>query len=117
MRLGRCPGTFSRSMAELPSWMSGSGQRKARNRRSARQERDRAQEIGGRVSAGSGSSWRSPQDVRNGEYLEQLKFTDKKQYTIKEDEWIGLRADALREGKEPRLVIDTPFGRLVITEE
>lgn len=103
-------------MAELPPWMSSKGNKRRQNRRSSKQESDRAKEIGGRASAGSGSSYRSPQDVRNQEFLEQLKYTDANQYTIKAKEWESLKKDALKEGREPRMVVETPFGRLIITE-
>lgn len=54
--------------------------------------------------------------MRNKDFLEQLKYTDAQQYTIKAKEWESLKKDALREGKEPRMVVETPFGRLIIIE-
>ncbi len=66
----------------------------------------RATEIGGRVSAGSGSSWRSPQDVRNEDALESLKFTDSKQFILKASDIVQLQEDALRAGRDARMVVD-----------
>jgi hypothetical protein len=104
---------------ELPAWFNDPGNRKKINERSARQERKRAEQVGGKVSAGSGSSYRSPQDVRSEGELEQLKFTDKDSFTIKVDEWKKIRDDALRFGREPRMVIDfEQHGiRMIIEEE
>ena len=101
----------------LPSWWNKDGQRQ--NRRSATQERKRAQQIGGRVQAGSGSSWRAPQDIRSDEFLEQIKYTDLKSASISISVWKRLKADANRAGLEPRYVIDFEKEgiRLVITEE
>lgn len=101
----------------LPSWWNKEGQRQ--NRRSATQERKRAQQIGGRVQPGSGSSWRAPQDIRSDEFLEQVKYTDSRSSTITTTLWRRLREDANRAGLEPRYVMDfVKEGiRLVVTEE
>lgn len=101
----------------LPSWFE--KDREKQNARSQAQERKRAKETGGRVSAGSGSSWRSPQDNRTDEHMEQIKYTDRASYSLKMSEWEAIREDALRFGREPRLLIDfEKHGiRLLITEE
>ena len=103
----------------IPAWLHNDGGRRERNRRSARQETDRAEQVSGRRQPGSGSSYRAPQDIRGTEHLEQIKFTDSARYTLSVYEWINLRADAYRSGREPRLVIDFPvYGiRLVVMEE
>lgn len=104
----------------LPKWWTGKQTLRNQNRSSATQERARAEEVGGRVQSGSGSSWRAPQDVVAPEYLEQLKETNGKGFTILRDECAGLLADALRSGREPRMVVDFrgkgPL-RLIITIE
>lgn len=91
-------------MTDLPNWFGNT--RKRQNQRSKKQERNRAKETGGRVQAGSGSSWRAPQDNRTPERLEQIKFTDKSSFTINVKEWLALEADALRDGRDPVFVID-----------
>lgn len=95
-----------KTKADLPPWMGGKGVRKDRNRRSLKQERERAEEVDGRTQAGSGSSRRAPQDVVAPEDLEQLKFTDKDSIRITADDLIGLRDDALRSGREPTFLVD-----------
>jgi hypothetical protein len=101
----------------MPKWFSDEGApRKERNRRSKKQETGRAKEIGGRATAGSGSSYRAPQDVFNRDFLEQLKFTDKESFTIKLAEWEQLEADARRAGREPRWVQEMGGRRFIITE-
>lgn len=102
-------------MAKMPKWLT--DQRGDQNRRSARQEKERAAEIGGKRQAGSGSSHRAPQDVVSPDYMEQLKYTDQKSFALKQAEWLRLKADAQRAGKVPRMVIDFPGTKLIITEE
>jgi hypothetical protein len=103
-------------MSDLPAWFD--QQRERNNRRSRQQERQHATANNGKVQAGSGSSWRAPQDVRTPTHLDQLKFTDAASFRIDIREWQRTRADALRDGREPRLVIS--FERygisLVVTE-
>lgn len=105
----------------LPPWFDreSSHKRKQINKRSKKQESERAKQIGGRVQPGSGSSSRAPQDVRSDEYMEQLKFTDQDGYRLTAKEWLGLAHDASTFGRTPRMVIDfEKYGiRLVITQE
>lgn len=95
------------------------------NARSARQEKEHAQRTGGQVQAGSGSSWRRPEDVRGrldeegGGFLDQLKSYATGRYTLTAKEWTKLRRNAHKDGREPRLIIEFPEHgvRLVVTEE
>lgn len=115
--------------SNLPAWWSGKADKKKQNRRSARLERAHAERTGGRVQAGSGSSWRAPEDVvgpideESGEgFLDQHKYTDKLQFPIKRAEWDRLRRNALRAGRDPRLVIEFQDGertvlKLLVTED
>lgn len=105
---------------------SSKAKRKKVNSRSAKQEKQYAQDKGGKVQPGSGSSPRAPEDVvepldpdTGTGFLTQLKFTDGKGFRITGDEWERIRANARRDGREPRLVIDlVAYGiRLVVTEE
>ena len=108
-------------MNELPPWWDkeSSHKRKKINKRSAKQEKDRAKQIGGRVQPGSGCSSNAPQDVRSDEYMEQLKFTDGDSYRLTVKEWLQLRGDSDRFGRSPRMVVDFSRHnvRLVITQE
>lgn len=103
----------------LPPWMGDKAARRVRNARSGRQERLRASEIGGRVQAGSGSSWRAPQDVVSAEKLEQVKYTDKASFVLKSSELHKVMQDALDLGRSPQMLVDfTSHGlRAVITIE
>lgn len=103
-------------MAELPPWFN--KDRERRNARSRKQEKERAEEIGGRTQAGSGSSWRAPEDIRAEGFLEQLKFTDSKGFRVTVDEWKRIKKNANNAGRLPRMVIEfSEYGiTLVITE-
>lgn len=93
---------------------SSKNKRRSVNRRSQKQEREHAQRTGGRVQAGSGSSWRAREDVRgplgeDGEgYLDQLKQYETGSFRITAKEWRKLRKHARQEGREPRLIIEFP---------
>lgn len=106
------------SEGELPSWMSSKSQKKRQNRRSAKHERDLARESGGRVTAGSGSSWRAPQDVSTDTHLIQHKYTDAASYRVSDTELSILEGDAARAGKEWALVINFERSgrRITITD-
>lgn len=93
-------------MTNLPSWWN--RDRERQNQRSRKQERQQAEQVGGKVQRGSGSSWRAPQDVKGPDYLDQLKYTDKRSYSIKVSEWKALVQDALNHGREPRMIVSFP---------
>lgn len=99
----------------LPAWWNKG--REQRNARSRKQEREHAKATGGRVQSGSGSSWRAPHDVVNEEYLDELKFTDQKGFTVRQDYWEALKASALRAGREPRIIIEFPGGTVLAVTE
>ena len=104
-------------MGSLPGWFDKKLQEQ--NRRSKDHERKVANETGGRVSAGSGSSWRSPQDVKSSTHLISHKYTDAKSFTIDlERDWLPLIADANRAGREPALFVnfDRYGKRIILTE-
>lgn len=105
-------------MGDMPAWWAGRDKQR-QNRRSARQEAQRATEVGGRVQSGSGSSWRARGDVKTPLDLEELKFTDKASFPLKVADWELHRDRALKQGREPVMVIDFPEHnlRLVVREE
>lgn len=94
-------------MADLPAWLQpGAPQGRRQNRRSRAQERRVAREVGGRVTAGSGSSWRSGGgDVRAPEDLIECKYTDARSFALSEAAWHKLERQAARLGREPVMVI------------
>lgn len=100
----------------LPAWFH--KDREKRNKRSGRQERQVAKDVGGKVQPGSGSSWRARQDVKGDDDLIQVKFTDKAAFLLKAAEWEQVRTDALKCGREPAMIVElTQTGRrLLITE-
>lgn len=101
---------------KLPSWFD--KERQDRNRESKRQEIDWAKKTGGRRSAGSGSSFRQPQDNRTATHLDQIKFTRSGSFRISLGEWERIKSDALRAGRDPRLVIEfKPSGTTLIVTE
>lgn len=101
-----------------PAWWGGKAARKRQNGRSRRQERKVARDLGGRVQAGSGSSWRARQDVKTDDEMVQVKYTDKDSFTLRAKEWEGIVADALKNGREPAMIVEFPHRhlRLRITE-
>jgi hypothetical protein len=105
--------------SRLPAWWGEKADKKRQNARSAAQERRRAEDVGGKVQTGSGSSWRAQGDVRGVEYMDEMKFTDAKSYSLKITTWRKARKAAHSQGREPRMVIDFPAEklRLVVTEE
>lgn len=106
-------------MSDVPAWWREGQDREKQNRRSREQERNRAKATGGKVQAGSGSSWRAREDVKTPDYLEQLKFTDKKSFSLKLSEWKRIRDNAIKAGREPRMVVEFSGEQvtLIITEQ
>jgi hypothetical protein len=108
-------------MSRLPGWWGDDEKRRERNRRTRKQEHDHAKKIGGKVQPGSGSSYRAPGDVRGETYLDELKWTENKSFTITRDLWRDIASKAQTQGREPRIILDFVGAglplRLVITEE
>lgn len=70
-------------------------------RRSKLQEQRIAEEIGGREQPASGSSWSAKGDARKtGELRVEAKFTEKDYYTLKLDDLLKIRDEALKGGAE-----------------
>jgi hypothetical protein len=81
-------------------------QKRRQNRSSARQERRHAARVGGRVQAGSGSSWRAKGDVKSEEFMDELKETDGKQYSLTVTAIRKIFRAAVQSGRTPRMIID-----------
>lgn len=70
-------------------------------RRSKLQEKRIAKDVGGRVQAGSGSSWRAKGDVRKmGDLRIEAKYTEKPTYVLKHADLEKLRLEAIEGGLE-----------------
>lgn len=102
-----------------PPWWDGRAARRAQNASSARQERRHARDVGGKVQRGSGSSWRAKGDVLSGQFMDELKETDGRQFSITTTIMHKLFRAADQYGREPRLIVDfKSIGkRAVITFE
>lgn len=73
---------------------------------SRKQEKDWAMLRGGKVNAGSGNGWRHKNDVREEKYSHELKYTAKKQFTLKLDDLLTAEKNALADGKDMTFVIN-----------
>lgn len=104
----------------LPAWWSDKAQRRRQNARSREQERVHARNTGGKQQRGSGSSYRAPGDVRQVEYLDELKYTDKSEWSLRLRDWVAILYKARLMGREPRMIVEFNDGhkkvRLVIQE-
>lgn len=70
-------------------------------RRSRLQEKRIARDVGGRVQAGSGNSWKAKGDVRKqGQLRIEAKFTEKGVYRLKLAELQKIKEEAIRGGLE-----------------
>lgn len=73
-----------------------------------------AAEVGGRTTPGSGARWHSKGDVTTREWMVECKRTDKKQYILKAAEMKKLIVEALRDGKQPMMVVDMQGERYAV---
>lgn len=89
----------------LPKWMD-KQEKRLQNRHSKEQEKRLARQVGGRVQAGSGSSWRAPQDIKSPEYMIQAKYTGKSEYPLKASDLIQVAVDANRCGRTPVMIVE-----------
>ena len=81
-------------------------------RRSTKQEKKVAKEVGGRVTAASGALWGQKADVRNDQFLVECKTTLRPLYALNYSTWEKIRHEALRDGfREPVMCIDLEDGK------
>lgn len=72
-----------------------------RQHRSKKQEQAAAERLGGRRVSGSGSGWVTKNDVKTDDLSVELKYTDKKSYSLKYDELKKAERNALMDsGRE-----------------
>lgn len=67
---------------------------------SQKQERRVAERFGGRTTPGSGNTWARKNDVRNSTTSFEMKYTGKKQYTLKASELEKGQMHALIDGRD-----------------
>lgn len=66
-----------------------------RNRRSRRQEQAAATRFGGRTTPRSGAGWATKNDVKTDDLSIEMKYTDKKSYSLKYDDLVKAEKQAL----------------------
>lgn len=86
-------------------------------RRSQAQEARIARLTDGSRNAGSGNGWKRKHDVRSGDFLWEMKRTDKKQITVKLSDLDSVRKVAWQEGRKPVFHIEIGNRRYVLLEE
>ena len=74
-------------------------------KKSARQENRLAQRYGGSVTPGSGNGWIKKNDVRSADLSIEAKYTDKKQFTLKQADLHTAEQHALLDGRDSVLII------------
>jgi Holliday junction resolvase len=82
-----------------------------------RQERRVAKRTGGKRQPGSGSGWVHSNDVKDDEYLREMKQTNGKSISIKLEDWEKLRRNALMSGRKPAMHLQIGKRRLVVFDE
>jgi len=90
----------------MPAWWGERQDKQRQNRRSARQERRIAREVGGRVQPGSGSSPRARGDVKAAEELIEMKYTDKDSFVVKKSVWLEHVRRARVNGRDPVMIVE-----------
>jgi hypothetical protein len=69
-------------------------------KRSQRQERDWADDLGGRTTPGSGNTWSRKNDVRSERWSVELKTTKSRQFTLRLADLRVAENHALLDGRE-----------------
>lgn len=86
-------------------------QKKKRSREHELMSAEELKEKKGRAQAGSGAPWGAKGDVKDEEFLQENKFTDKKGFRITVDLWEEICQKAFAEGgKRPALEIQFNQG-------
>lgn len=85
----------------VPRWLNG----QTAQEKGWRFEKKLAKRLGGRPQPASGAFPFHREDVVAGEYLIQVKRTDKQQYTLNMSDLNKLVANAVKAGKSPLLIL------------
>lgn len=88
-----------------------------RHKRSRLQEKRVAKRIGGRIQPRSGAGWIHKSDVRDTEFLYEMKRTDAKQITVKASVLEELQKHALDTDRIPVLHLELGNKRYVVLSE
>jgi hypothetical protein len=82
------------------------------------QERRVAKLRGGRRQPGSGSGWLHQNDVKDDEYLWEMKGTaGRKSIIVKLEDWEKVRTNAITSGRKPAMHLQIGKRRLVVLDE
>ena len=83
-----------------------------------KQERRVAKLRGGRRQPGSGSGWLHQNDVKDDEYLWEMKGTEgRKSIIVKLEDWEKVRTNAITSGRKPAMHLQIGKRRLVVLDE
>lgn len=83
-----------------------------------RQERRVAKLRGGRRQPGSGSGWLHQNDVKDDEYLWEMKGTEgRRQIIVRLEDWEKVRTNAINTGRKPAMHLQMGNRRLVVLDE
>lgn len=81
-------------------------------KKSIKQERETAKEVGGRTTPASGAKWHSKADVKSDNYLIECKITEKQYYSLKLSTWEKINEEATKAGlRTPVIRIDLENGK------
>ena len=82
-----------------------------------KQEKRIAKVTGGKRQPGSGSGWLHPNDVKDDQFLREMKQTNGKSISVKGEDWDKLRRNALSTGRTPMMHLQIGRRRLVLHDE
>ncbi len=88
-----------------------------RTKQSRKQEQAAATRLGGNVTPGSGNGWATKNDVKTDDLSIEMKYTDKKSYSLKHDDLIKAERQALMDGgREFAFVVGFANGTRIVRE-
>lgn len=91
---------------------------RSEGQKASRKQEDRlAARIGGRRTPASGARWHTKGDVRGSQFLIELKWTGKKQITIKAEVLEKIHDEAILDGRLPAVGFELNGRNYVILEE
>ena len=92
-----------------PKWL---GKKDEKRDFATKREKWLAKKLGAKLRSNSGATWSQKADIVYGDDLIEMKSTVKNQMVVKR-EWLDkIRQEAIKEGKNPVLVLD--FGDLIL---
>jgi hypothetical protein len=83
-------------------------------RRSKRQEKRLAADVGGRRTAGSGNGWAVKNDVRNDRWSIEAKTTERRSYSLRLDALKQAEKHALLDGREMAFCVEIAGESFVV---